>query len=110
MHWSGIVARDRRAQADLTDIEAFIGGLYGTDLHAKRIASLAGATLGVMQAASLAVAMIGQAQARGLVTKQVDRLLSNEGIDVGLLRPLGAASDRRAPGPPCGDGLDRFRA
>jgi hypothetical protein len=39
-----------------------------------------------MQAASLAVAMIGQAQARGLVTKhavkQVDRLLSNEGIDV----------------------------
>src|SRR5215212_4268482 len=88
MHWSGIVARDRRAQADLTDVEAFIDGLYGTDLHAKRIASLAGATLGVMQAASLAVAMIGQAlaQARGLITKhaikQVDRLLSNHGIDV----------------------------
>jgi len=88
MHWSGIVARDRRAQADLTDVEAFIDGLYGTDLHAKRIASLAGATLGVMQAASLAVAMIGQAlaQARGLVTKhaikQVDRLLSNTGLDV----------------------------
>src|SRR5829696_5235710 len=88
MHWSGIVATDRRAQADLTDIEAFIDGLYGTDLHAKRIASLAGATLGVMRAASLAVAMIGQAlaQARGLVTKhaikQVDRLLSNHGIDV----------------------------
>jgi hypothetical protein len=63
-----------------------IVGLYGTDLHAKRIASLAGATLGVMQAASLAVAMIGQALARGRVTKhavkQVDRLLSNEGIDV----------------------------
>jgi hypothetical protein len=82
------VARDRRAQADLTDVEAFIDGLYGTDLHAKRIASLAGATLGVMQAASLAVAMIGQAlaQARGLVTKpaikQVDRLLSNNGINV----------------------------
>jgi len=42
----------------------------------------------VMAAASLAVAMIGQAlaQARGLVTKhavkQVDRLLSNNGIDV----------------------------
>src|SRR5215218_6231429 len=41
-----------------------------------------------MAAASLAVAMIGQAlaQARGLVTKhavkQVDRLLSNSGIDV----------------------------
>jgi hypothetical protein len=57
-------------------------------LHAKRISSLAGATLGVMTAASLAVAMIGHAlaQARGLVTKhavkQVDRLLSNDGIDV----------------------------
>ena len=41
-----------------------------------------------MAAASLAVALIGQAlaQARGLVTKhavkQVDRLLSNNGIDV----------------------------
>ena len=82
------MARDRRARTDLTDVEAFIDGLYGTDLHAKRIASLADATLGVMQAASLAVAMIGQAlaQARGLVTKhavkQVDRLLSNAGIDV----------------------------
>jgi hypothetical protein len=62
--------------------------VYGADLHAKRIDSLAGATLGVMQSASLAVAMIGQAlaQARGLITKhavkQVDRLLSNNGIDV----------------------------
>jgi hypothetical protein len=49
---------------------------------------LAGATLGVMTSASLAVAIIGQAlaQARGLVTKhavkQVDRLMSNNGIDV----------------------------
>jgi hypothetical protein len=72
----------------LNDVQAFLGKLYEPDLHAKRIASLAGATLGVMAAASLAVAMIGQAlaQARGLVTKhavkQVDRLLSNNGIDV----------------------------
>jgi hypothetical protein len=69
-------------------VRSFIGELYGHDLHAKRIDALAGATLGVMAAASLAVAMIGQAlaQARGLVTrhavKQVDRLLSNNGIDV----------------------------
>jgi hypothetical protein len=70
------------------DIRSFIGELYGPDLHAKRVDSLAGATLGVMTAASLAVAMIGHAlaQARGLVTKhavkQVDRLLSNDGINV----------------------------
>jgi len=88
MHWSAIMAGDQRAQAELTHVRGFLEGLYGTGLHAKRIASLAGATLGVMHAASLAVAMIGQAlaQARGLVTKhavkQVDRLLSNEGIDV----------------------------
>ena len=41
-----------------------MGEVYGTDLHAKRIDSLAGATLGVMQSASLAVAMIGQALAQ----------------------------------------------
>jgi hypothetical protein len=37
-----------------------------------------------MTGASLAVAVIGRplAQARGLLTKQVDRLLSNPGIDV----------------------------
>ena len=72
----------------LGEVRGFIGGLYGPDLHAKRVDALAGATLGVMTGASLAVAMIGQAlaQARGLVTKhavkQVDRLLSNAGIDV----------------------------
>jgi hypothetical protein len=72
----------------LDEVRSFIGELYGPDLHAKRVDALAGAALGVMAAASLAVAMIGQAlaQARGLVTKhavkQVDRLLSNNGIDV----------------------------
>ena len=78
---------DRRC-GRFDDVRSFIGGLYGPDLHAKRVDSLAGATFGVMTAASLAVAMIGHAlaQARGLVTKhavkQVDRLLSNNGIDV----------------------------
>ena len=72
----------------LSDVRGFIGELYGHDLHAKRVDTLAGATLGVMAGASLAVATIGQAlaQARGLVTKhavkQVDRLMSNAGINV----------------------------
>ncbi len=76
----------RRTQS--TDVRAFLGEVFGADLHAKRIDSLAGATLGVMLSASLAVAMIGQALAlaKGLVTKhaikQVDRMLSNNGIDV----------------------------
>ena len=57
------------------------------DLHAKRVYSLANATLGVMTSASLAVSTIGHglALARGGLSKhaikQVDRLLSNPGID-----------------------------
>jgi hypothetical protein len=82
------MGKSDRARGQFHDVRSFIGELYGPDLHAKRVDSLAGATLGVMTAASLAVAMIGHAlaQARGLVTKhavkQVDRLLSNDGIDV----------------------------
>ena len=82
------MAQADRRRAQLADVRAFVGAVYGADLHAKRIDSLAGATLGVMQSASLAVAMIGQAlaQAKGLVTKhaikQIDRMLSNNGIDV----------------------------
>ncbi len=79
---------ERGVGSRLKDIRRFIEELYEHDLHAKRVDSLAGATLGVMTSASLAVAMIGQAlaQARGLMTKhaikQVDRLLSNQKIDV----------------------------
>jgi hypothetical protein len=82
------MGKSERGRARLAEVRAFVGGVYGDDLHAKRIVSLAGATLGVMRSASLAVAMIGQAlaQARGLVNKhaikQVDRLLSNTSIDV----------------------------
>src|ERR1700739_4321949 len=78
----------QRPRGRFDQVRVYLGEVYGLDLHAKRIDSLAGATLGVMTAASLAVAMIGHAlaQARGLVSKhavkQVDRLLSNDGIDV----------------------------
>jgi Transposase DDE domain len=88
MCWSERVATADRTRGRFDEVRSFIGEVYGHDLHTKRIDSLAGATLGVMTAASLAVAMIGHAlaQARGLVTKhavkQVDRLLSNDGINV----------------------------
>jgi Transposase DDE domain len=74
-----------------TSVHHFLDTLFGDDLHAKRVKSLAGATLGCIQSASLAVGMIGQglALANGLLTKhavkQVDRLLSNPGIDVNTL-------------------------
>lgn len=69
----------------------FLNVLFSGDVHAKRIYSLANATLGVISSASLAVNTIGQglALARGRLTKhaikQVDRMLSNPGIDVGEL-------------------------
>ncbi len=72
-------------------VHRFLKTLFAEDLHAKRVLSLAGATLGVIESASLAVAMIGQGLvlARGRLTKhaikQVDRLLSNPGIDVDAL-------------------------
>ena len=72
-------------------VRNFLDTLFGDDLHAKRVKSLAGATLGAIQSASLAVGLIGQglALARGRLTKhavkQVDRLLSNQGIDVDAL-------------------------
>jgi hypothetical protein len=83
----------RSKQISVATVEQFLGGVFGKDLHAKRVQSLAGATLGVMRSCSLAVSLIGQglALARGLKTKhavkQVDRLLSNPGIDVDTLLP-----------------------
>jgi hypothetical protein len=80
--FDAILSVDRYRQ-----IRTYLGVVFG-DLHAKRIEALSGATLGVIQSASLAVCTIGQAlaQARDLMakhaTKQVDRLLSNSGIDV----------------------------
>ena len=75
-------------------IQNYLTSLFGGDLHAKRVCSLSLAVLGVMTSASLAVAVIGQAlaQARGKsakhAIKQVDRLLSNQGIEVWELLPL----------------------
>jgi hypothetical protein len=72
-------------------IHHFLDTLFGDDPHAKRAKSLAGATLGAIVSASLAVGLIGRglALARGRLTKhavkQVDRLLSNRGIDVDAL-------------------------
>lgn len=80
-----------RAPLSFDGVHRFLDRFLGDDLHAKRIKSLAGATLGVIVSASLAVSMVGQglALARGRLTKhavkQVDRLLSNQAIDVDAL-------------------------
>jgi hypothetical protein len=72
----------------LKGIRNFLEAMFEDDVHAMRVLSMANATLGVLSSASLAVHAIGQglAHVRGLITKhavkQVDRLLSNKGIDV----------------------------
>ena len=79
---------DSKALLQRDDIMEFITRLYDGDLHAKRVLSLANAALGVLTSASLAIHAIGQglAQALGKLgkhgVKQVDRLLSNQGIVV----------------------------
>jgi hypothetical protein len=78
----------KRKSFRFKDVHGFLQCLFGEDVHAKRVYSLANATLGVMTNASLAIHIIGHglAQARGLLSKhaikQVDRLLSNQGIVV----------------------------
>jgi hypothetical protein len=76
---------------DEAGILAFLTSLFAEDLHAKRVLSLSHCTLGVIHAASLAIHSIGigMAEARGVepkhAIKQVDRMLSNKGIDVWAL-------------------------
>src|SRR3954466_2615202 len=82
-----MIDRPKRGFMQFQDVRSFLGSVLSEDIHAKRVDSFANAALGVMTGASLAVAMIGRslAQARGLLTKhavkQVDRLLSNPGIE-----------------------------
>ena len=78
----------RMGAAELKYANGFVDRLFGEGLHAKRVQSLTNATVGVMTSASLAVSTIGHglALAQGGISKhaikQVDRLLSNPGIDV----------------------------
>ena len=80
--------RKARPLIDADKVNAFLTGMFEQDLHARRVLSLANATTGVIHAASLSVHAIGLglARAEGLESKhaikQVDRLLSNTGIDV----------------------------
>jgi len=70
------------------DVRAFLQDLFGDDLHAKRVLSIANGVTGVIHAAAASVHAIGRglALAEGRdpkhAVKQVDRLLSNSGVEV----------------------------
>lgn len=85
--------RTKRSPMSPAQVEAFLSELFHEDLHAKRVRSIADATLGVLNSGALGVHAIGRglAAARGLTdkhaVKQVDRLLSNQGIELDVLLP-----------------------
>lgn len=88
---------------DPAAVHQFVEDLVGEDLHARRVLSLAHGVVGVLHAATLAIHTIGEAlaAARDLTPKhaikQIDRLLSNRGLDVEALAPRWVAfvlSDR----------------
>ncbi len=70
------------------NVHAFLDELFGQDMHAKRVRSIADTTTGVLQAGELGIHAIGRgiASAKGLADKhaikQVDRCIGNEKIDV----------------------------
>jgi hypothetical protein len=68
--------------------KGLLDALFGQEMHAARVQSLANGVVGVLMAAVLSIHAIGQAYAllAGIKgksgIKQIDRLLSNGGIDV----------------------------
>ncbi len=88
---SSPAARARRAAAarlSPQSVHEFVAELLGDDVHATRVLSFARGVVGVLHAAALGVHAVGRglADAMGLAPKhaikQVDRLLSNSGVNV----------------------------
>lgn len=84
----------RSHRLDPASIHQFIDDLIGDDVHAQRVWSLANGVVGVLHAATLAIHSIGEGLAVAMdlnpkhAVKQIDRLLSNQGVDVEVLTPL----------------------
>jgi hypothetical protein len=75
-------------------VHKVVSAIFDEEIHEKRVLSLANGAAGAMQAATLAVSAIGRAlaQSQGLdpkhAIKQVDRMLSNAGVDVDQAQAL----------------------
>lgn len=82
----------RRRALDLKHTRQFAESLFGEDMHALRVLSLANGAVGVLHAAMLSIHAIGQAYAKVARitpksgTKQVDRMLSNSAMHVETLQ------------------------
>lgn len=85
---------ERERTLRLAHIREFAEVLFAeTDMHAKRVESLANGVAGVLNAAMLTIHAIGQAYAAmahieaSSGVKQLDRLLSNVGVNLDVLFP-----------------------
>ncbi len=85
--------QDRRRQTlGVKYTKGFLDALFGEDMHAARVKSLASGVVGVLTAAMVSIHAIGQAYAMlaGIKAKsgikQIDRLLSNTGVDVDAIQ------------------------
>lgn len=73
---------------DYFDVQKVVSNIFGSAMHAKRIQSVANAALGVVAGGSLIIHRIGRGLAKAdnlsdkHAIKQVDRLLSNERLDI----------------------------
>jgi len=78
--------RSTPTKIDAKYARKFVEQVFGDNMHAARVLSLANGVVGVLHAAVLAIHAIGQAYAKVANiqpksgVKQVDRLLSNDGI------------------------------
>ena len=78
----------RRKTLGVKYTRGFLDALFGQEMHAARVQSLTSGVVGVLMAAVLSIHAIGQAYAllAGIKgksgIKQIDRLLSNGGVDV----------------------------
>jgi len=86
--------RSRKQVFDLNHTRDVLEDMFGEDIHLARVRSLANGVSGVLNATMVSVSAIGRAYAEVAQigpksgVKQVDRLLSNDGID---LDEVGAA-------------------
>ena len=88
---SGRSASETDVKVDPAYVKTFIENLFNGDMHALRVLSLSNGVVGVLHAAALAIHAIGQAYAKVAQikpksgVKQVDRLLSNAGLDMNVV-------------------------
>ena len=83
-----LTKKSRRACLPPEQVHHFLEDLFAEDLHAKRVLSLSQGVVGILHAAAAGIHAIGQGLALAMggqpkhAIKQVDRLLSNAGVNL----------------------------